>query len=145
MTQNKNTQALIDDDELQEVFTGRDFGVKLYIEAEEWHIQLERAEEEGDLICYNFHAPFSVISFLEDVRELEPRKVCIHPDSYHIFELKDGDVVHIKLRGFDEYGTAGKGGQVLLSDGWLLGDEYELVKILQRNGKLFPWPEVENA
>lgn len=109
-------------DSLMAAISARDFGV-------------EFLTGRGRALIYDgkWHCPDDGID-----SEYMGEKFTVHPDSYHIFEPQAGDIVITQCPRDVHRFQLGYWEDVSCHD--LLGTP----RIIQRNGKLFPWPEVEN-
>lgn len=111
-------------DPLAAAYMAREFGIKLY-----W-LNKKGAKREPQ-------SHKTVLGYAYEANLELPDRFYIHPDSHHIFEPIVCDV------GVDDNGTPVEyAAGAWVGDGSPVG--VEPVRIIQRNGRPFFWPEVEN-
>jgi len=137
-------------DPLAAAYMSREFGVEYHKLGKIANWKVWQIDGEVDGAIFIDPKIMSHIDFLHDFGG----KFSIHPDSLHIFEPQEGDYIYFDNEfgeNRDEYGI----GEVsislwtdeVLSVRWgnigLRLNECENVRIIQRNGKPFFWPEEE--
>lgn len=112
------------------------------IAARDFDVQLQSRNCEGELemggrgIEYYFdnQGKFNQVTREED-------RYYVHPDSEHIFEPQEGDIVRVVHRdsGDTLYGERGTSRFGYIRN--MVCPDHSFDRIIMRNDKLFPWPE----
>lgn len=124
------TDKLYYTDPLQAAWMAREFGVKF--------------ENEDDAAMFVIEGGDEYATLSQMQQTITSKKYYIHPDSYHIFEPQEGDVVEYNII-CDKYPLEKRASHCLVTKTMMqtLGAIWVLEEIIQRNNTAFFMPLVE--